>query len=71
MFERCKSLLGQILAVYLAAALPAPSTAQRYIQVPAGDNDELVTVDLEAEPDHEFLSEVARNPRNAYILFTR
>ncbi|KAI8426440.1 hypothetical protein MSG28_005270, partial [Choristoneura fumiferana] len=56
--------------VYLAAALPAPSASPRFVQVPAGD-DEVVTVDLEAEPDYKFLNDVARNPRNAYILFTR
>ncbi|KAI8426442.1 hypothetical protein MSG28_005270 [Choristoneura fumiferana] len=56
--------------IYLAAALPAPSASPRFVQVPAGD-DEVVTVDLEAEPDYKFLNDVARNPRNAYILFTR
>ncbi|CAK1542178.1 unnamed protein product [Leptosia nina] len=59
--------------VYAATAVPTSGTKfyPRYIQFPGGDG-EMHRVDLEAEPDVEFLNEMQRNPaNNQYLLFTR
>ncbi|CAG4935358.1 unnamed protein product [Colias eurytheme] len=61
------------VAVYTAIAVPFEKVKQyeRFIEIPGGDG-QMHLVDLEAEPDVEFLNEIARNPaNNQYFLYTR
>ncbi|XP_045501174.1 pancreatic lipase-related protein 2-like isoform X1 [Colias croceus] len=61
------------VAVYTVFAVPFENEKQygRFIEIPGGDG-QMHLVDLEAEPDVEFLNEIARNPaNNQYFLYTR
>ncbi|XP_028161553.1 pancreatic triacylglycerol lipase-like [Ostrinia furnacalis] len=59
------------LAVPLEDVVGVEKTYPRFIEVPDGEGN-MQPVDLEAEPDFEFLSELERNPNNnEYFLYTR
>ncbi|KAJ0175088.1 hypothetical protein K1T71_009229 [Dendrolimus kikuchii] len=67
-------------AAYFVSALPTieedlgdlgTREYPRYMEIPDGDGV-MHMVDLQAEPDHELLEEIERNPaNNEYTLFTR
>ncbi|KAL0870630.1 hypothetical protein ABMA27_005590 [Loxostege sticticalis] len=73
---RTSLLLLIASTAYIAVAVPLDDIGvekayPRYIDFPDGEG-KLHTVDLEAEPDWELLSDVQRNPaNNQYLLFTR
>ncbi|KAL0870627.1 hypothetical protein ABMA27_005587 [Loxostege sticticalis] len=71
-------LLLVVASAYFASALPLDDqvvgiekTYQRFIEFPDDEGNPHI-VDLEAEPDWDFLSDLARNPNNnQYFLYTR
>ncbi|KAL0821168.1 hypothetical protein ABMA28_005787 [Loxostege sticticalis] len=75
---RTSLLLLIASTAYIATAVPlqdndigVEKAYPRFIEFPDGEGN-MHTVDLEAEPDWEVLSEVQRNPaNNRYLLFTR
>ncbi|KAG6441559.1 hypothetical protein O3G_MSEX001914 [Manduca sexta] len=68
--------IAVIAAAYTASAVPIDQNEpeyvyERFIKFPDGDGI-MHDVDLEAEPDHELLNEISRNPaNNRYLLYTR
>lgn len=61
-----------LIVAYVVTAVPIEGADySRYIQFPDGEGN-LHDVDLEAEPDHELLADIQRNPaNNMYYLYTR
>ncbi|XP_047996248.1 pancreatic triacylglycerol lipase-like [Leguminivora glycinivorella] len=69
-------LLFLLVATAYVAGTPVPEEPTEYhyprFYKMAGGDGEMHDIDLEAEPDHELLDEVTRNPaNNQYFLYTR